>query len=74
MGWAGVKNGELLRLAAGRFGAFVTIDQGLAYQQNLALNGPTLTVILLVARATALRRFVRCCLPCRRHSGRRCPE
>ena len=35
-GWAGTKNGELLRLAAARFDAFVTIDQGLAFQLNMA--------------------------------------
>jgi hypothetical protein len=36
-GWSAVKNGELLRLAeeAG-FDLFVTSDQGIRYQQNLA--------------------------------------
>lgn len=33
-GWSGKKNGELLKLAATRFDAFVTIDRGIAYQQN----------------------------------------
>ena len=36
MGWAGVKNGELLRLAADSFDAFVTVDRSLEYQQNFA--------------------------------------
>jgi predicted nuclease of predicted toxin-antitoxin system len=36
MGWAGKKNGELLRLAeGGLFDVFVTVDQNLQYQQNL---------------------------------------
>jgi len=35
-GWSGVKNGELLTLAAERFDVFVTADQNLQYQQNLA--------------------------------------
>ena len=35
MGWAGVKNGELLRLAAGRFEAFVTMDANLEFQQPI---------------------------------------
>lgn len=35
MGWRGVKNGELLRRAKNSFDVFVTIDQGLQYQQNL---------------------------------------
>jgi Domain of unknown function (DUF5615) len=37
MGWAGTKNGDLLRLAADAgFEAFLTMDNGVAYQQNLA--------------------------------------
>ena len=34
-GWAGVKNGELLRLAGAEFDLFITCDQGIRYQQNL---------------------------------------
>jgi hypothetical protein len=34
-GWTGVKNGELLRRAAGEFDLFITSDQGIRYQQNL---------------------------------------
>ena len=35
-GWGGVKNGELLRLAKGEFELFITSDQNIRYQQNLA--------------------------------------
>lgn len=35
-GWGGVKNGELLRLAEGKFDLFITFDQNIRYQQNLA--------------------------------------
>ena len=35
-GWGGIKNGELLRLAEGEFDPFITSDQGIRYQQNLA--------------------------------------
>ena len=35
-GWAGIKNGELLRLAEGLFDVFVTADQNIRYQQNLS--------------------------------------
>ena len=35
MGWSGVKNGELLALAANDFDAFITVDKNLPYQQNL---------------------------------------
>lgn len=47
MGWAGVKNGELLRNAAGAFDVFITIDQGIEYQQNLI----SLEVAIVVLRA-----------------------
>ena len=45
MGWAGVKNGQLLKLVAAEFDVFITSDKNLRYQQNLeSLN---LSVILL---------------------------
>lgn len=36
MGWATIKNGELLALAAQQFDVFVTVDRNLSFQQNLA--------------------------------------
>ncbi len=36
MGWAGIKNGELLRLVSTDFDVFITSDKNLQYQQNLA--------------------------------------
>jgi predicted nuclease of predicted toxin-antitoxin system len=36
MGWAGVKNGELLALAESKFEVFITTDKNLRYQQNLS--------------------------------------
>jgi hypothetical protein len=47
MGWSGVKNGQLLALAASSFDAFVTIDKNLPFQQNLA----TLPVAVVVLDA-----------------------
>ena len=35
MGWAGVKNGELLALAETEFDVFITVDRSLSFQQNL---------------------------------------
>ncbi|HEY7300007.1 MAG TPA: DUF5615 family PIN-like protein [Xanthobacteraceae bacterium] len=46
-GWAGVKNGELLKLAAGQFDLFLTVDRNLEYQQNFA--GVALAVIVVHA-------------------------
>jgi Domain of unknown function (DUF5615) len=46
-GWAGVKNGQLLKLAATQFDILVTIDRNLEYQQNFA--GLALAVIIVHA-------------------------
>ena len=35
-GWGGIKNGRLLQLAEGGFDLFITSDQNVRYQQNLA--------------------------------------
>jgi len=35
MGWAGTKNGTLLRLAETAFEVFITADRNVEYQQNL---------------------------------------
>jgi hypothetical protein len=52
-GWAGLKNGELLRRAAdAAFEVFVTADRSLQFQQNLSHT--SLRVILLVAPSNAL--------------------
>jgi uncharacterized protein (DUF433 family) len=36
-GWAGIKNGELLRLAQAQFDVFITVDQNLSFQQHMPL-------------------------------------
>ena len=48
-GWAGTKNGDLLRLAEPDFEVFVTMDRQLPFQQNLA--GLDLCIIILAARS-----------------------
>jgi hypothetical protein len=52
MGWAGIRNGEPLRLAAAEFDVFLTPDQNLPFQQNLA--DLPLAVIVLVAPTNRL--------------------
>ena len=47
MGWAGIKNGALLKLADGQFDALLTVDQGIEYQQNL--SGLTISVVVMLA-------------------------
>jgi|SRR5579863_721736 len=46
-GWAGVKNGELLRLAATAFDLMITVDRNLEYQQSF--DGVSLAVIVVHA-------------------------
>jgi hypothetical protein len=52
MGWAGIKNGELLKLAAAQFDAIVTVDRNLSFQQNHA--SLPIAVIVLHARTNRL--------------------
>jgi len=52
MGWSGVENGDLLRLAETNFDVFITVDRNLQYQQNL--HGYKIAMILLVARSNRL--------------------
>ena len=52
MGWSGKKNGELLRLAATRFDVFVTVDQNLAYQQEV--RHLEIAVVTLVANSNEI--------------------
>lgn len=47
MGWAGTKNGALLRLAEAHFDIFITADQNVEYQQNL--QSAILGIVVLVA-------------------------
>ncbi|HWB28882.1 MAG TPA: DUF5615 family PIN-like protein [Vicinamibacterales bacterium] len=48
-GWAGVKNGALLRAADGRFDALLTVDQGVEHQQNLA--GFRIGVVIMTSKS-----------------------
>ena len=36
MGWAGIKNGQLLALVEVEFDVFITVDRNLSFQQNLS--------------------------------------
>lgn len=56
MGWAGVKNGELLRRTASTFDAFLTVDQNLRFQQNLPET--SLAVVVLVSLSNEISTLV----------------
>jgi hypothetical protein len=47
MGWSGIKNGPLLQRAAQEFDVFLTVDQGIEYQQNRV--GLAVTIVVMVA-------------------------
>jgi predicted nuclease of predicted toxin-antitoxin system len=51
MGWATIKNGELLALAEKDFEVFVTVDRNLSFQQHL----PRYTIAVIVLRARSNR-------------------
>lgn len=53
-GWGGTKNGDLLRLAEGEFDRFITSDQNIRYQQNLAGR----TIRILELSTNDLRRIL----------------
>ena len=55
-GWAGKKNGELLRAASGLVDAFITIDSNLAYQQHLA--DLPFVVVVISARSNRLQELL----------------
>ena len=50
-GWAGIKNGKLLALAATRFDVFLTMDRNLEFQQNMA----SIPIAVLVVEAVSNR-------------------
>lgn len=54
-GWQGVRNGELLTLASQEFNVFLTADQSLEYQQNLA--SVPIAIVVLVAASNRLEAY-----------------
>ena len=51
-GWSGIKNGQLLALAAAGFEALITVDKNLPYQQNTAAL--PIAVLVLDAKSNEL--------------------
>lgn len=52
LGWSGLKNGELLRRAAGHIDAFITMDSNLQLQQRL--EGLPFGVVIIHARSNRM--------------------
>jgi predicted nuclease of predicted toxin-antitoxin system len=51
MKWAGIKDGELLALAAQEFDVFITVDRNLSFQQNI----PQFDIAVIVLQAQSNR-------------------
>jgi Domain of unknown function (DUF5615) len=56
LGWAGVKNGDLLDRAAGQIDAFVTMDRKLEREHDLTVLG--FGVIVLLARSNRVQHLL----------------
>jgi hypothetical protein len=56
LGWSGVKNGDLLRLAAGRIDAFVTMDRKLEREHDLTVL--PFGVMVLLARSNRMEHLL----------------
>lgn len=72
MGWSGIKNGELLALAASGFDALITVDKNLPYQQNLTklalavvvLDAPSNEISHLLLLVPKLEQTLKTLSPC----------
>ena len=56
MGWGGIRNGDVLSLAASEFDAFITVDKNLRYQQNLFVL--PIAVVILRAHSNELHALM----------------
>ena len=52
-GWAGIKNGALLALAATQFDVFLTTDQNIEFQQNL--SALPIAILVIVANSNRMK-------------------
>ena len=51
VGWAGIKDGQLLALAEAEFDVFITVDRNLSFQQNL----PKFDIAVIVLQVSSNR-------------------
>ncbi|MBV8753495.1 MAG: DUF5615 family PIN-like protein [Hyphomicrobiales bacterium] len=56
MGWAGIRNGQLLNLASPEFDVLVTVDRNLSFQQNL--DSFSIAVVVLHAKTNRLADLI----------------
>jgi hypothetical protein len=53
MGWTGVKNGNLLKLADGKFDLLITLDTGILYENDF--TGLNISVITLISKSVQFK-------------------
>ncbi len=59
MGWDGKSNGELLDIAENEFDVFITVDQGIQYQQNISERDIAIIVLAAITNGIDdLRKLV----------------
>lgn len=56
MGWSSLKNGQLLKMADGRFDVLLTVDKNLRYQNNL--TGLRIGVLTILVRVNKLAHLI----------------
>lgn len=56
LGWKGIRNGRLLRLAEAEFDVLITVDRSIAFQQNI--ERLDLAIIILRVRRNKLRHLL----------------
>lgn len=56
MGWAGIKNGELLTQASAHFDVFVTVDRNLAFQRTI--GEMPIRVVVLRAKSNRIAELL----------------
>ena len=56
LGWASLSDGALLRQAAQRFDVFITVDRGIAFQQDV--RGLRLAIVVLRVKRNTLARLM----------------
>jgi predicted nuclease of predicted toxin-antitoxin system len=62
-GLAGLNNGDLLKAAeAAKFDVFLTVDQGIEYQQNL--TGRKIAIVILRAKSNRLHNLLQLAPAC----------
>ncbi len=57
IGWSGIKNGALLRLAETQFDIFLTADRNLPYQQNVSSYNIAVVLVARNNRIDTLRQL-----------------